>query len=262
MLSRLVSRVVVTTTLHTAYEGELAGAGLDLAEVMSLSDPEAALAASLVRVGRMSAVAAAGHVGTSEQEALDRNHFRALHHLGIIALQRGQPQAAVEVLGRALAVDSRVAECHYNLAFALHALGRSSEAVAHYREAAKLKPQGRVRLVGSVAHDHVVWFYAACDIFAYPYLLDRPWVAVLEAQACGRPVVTMQTDSANLITVEGRTSLLARDLEEFQVHLAALAKDRARCEEMGKAAQEYVAEFHSMETRVRQIENLLLGHYG
>jgi len=36
----------------------------------------------------------------------------------------------------------------------------------------------------------------------------------------------------------------------------------ARCEEMGKAAQEYVAEFHSMETRVRQIENLLLGHYG
>ena len=74
--------------------------------------------------------------------------------------------------------------------------------------------------------------------------------------------VTMQTDSANLITVEGRTSLLAKDLEEFQVHLAALAKDRARCEEMGKAAQEYVAEFHSMETRVRQIENLLLGHYG
>ena len=127
-------------------------------------------------------------------------------------------------------------------------------------EAARLKPKGRVRLVGHVPD--VRWFYAACDIFAYPYLLDRPWVAVLEAQACGRPVVTMQTDSANLITVEGRTSLLAKDLEEFQVHLAALAKDRARCEEMGKAAQEYVAEFHSMETRVRQIENLLLGHYG
>jgi tetratricopeptide (TPR) repeat protein/SAM-dependent methyltransferase len=72
--------------------------------------------------------------------ALDRNHFRSLHHLGMIALQRGQPQAAVEVLNRALAVDARVADCHYNLAFALNALGRPSDAVAHYREAARLKP--------------------------------------------------------------------------------------------------------------------------
>jgi hypothetical protein len=31
---------------------------------------------------------------------------------------------------------------------------------------------------------------------------------------------------------------------------------------MGKAAGEYVAEFHSMETRVKQIENLLLQHHG
>jgi glycosyltransferase involved in cell wall biosynthesis len=127
-------------------------------------------------------------------------------------------------------------------------------------EVAKLKLQERVWLVGQVPD--VRWFYAACDIFAYPYLLDRPWVAVLEAQACGRPVLTMQTDSANLITVEGRTSLLAKDLAEFQGHLAALAKDRVRREQMGKAAGEYVAEFHSMETRVKQIENLLLQHHG
>ena len=31
----------------------------------------------------------------------DRNHFGSLHHLGIIALQRGQPQAAIEPIGRA-----------------------------------------------------------------------------------------------------------------------------------------------------------------
>jgi tetratricopeptide (TPR) repeat protein/SAM-dependent methyltransferase len=72
--------------------------------------------------------------------AIDRDHFRSLNHLGIIALQRGQPQAAVEVLNRAIAVDGRVAECHYNLAFALHALGHRNDAVAHYREAARLKP--------------------------------------------------------------------------------------------------------------------------
>jgi tetratricopeptide (TPR) repeat protein/SAM-dependent methyltransferase len=72
--------------------------------------------------------------------ASDRKHFGSLHHLGIIALQRGQPQAAIDVIGRAIAVNDRVADCHYNMAFALQALGRSNEAVDHYRQATRLKP--------------------------------------------------------------------------------------------------------------------------
>jgi tetratricopeptide (TPR) repeat protein len=72
--------------------------------------------------------------------ASDANHFNSLHHLGIMALQRGQPQAAVDSIGRAIAVNDRVPDCHYNMAFALQALGRLSEAVAHYRRAIELKP--------------------------------------------------------------------------------------------------------------------------
>ena len=72
--------------------------------------------------------------------AADRRHFGSLHHLGIIALQRGQPQAAIEELGRAIAVDDRVADCRYNMAFALQAVGRLQDAVEHYRAAVKLKP--------------------------------------------------------------------------------------------------------------------------
>lgn len=127
------------------------------------------------------------------------------------------------------------------------------------KKVAKLKLEGRVRLAGSVPHEDVRWFYAACDFFAYPVQTDRMFVVILEAQACGRPVVTMQTDSAQLTVDAGRTGLLAKDLEEFQVHMAALASDRARCESMGQAAREYIAKFHSIEIRVRQIEDLLLG---
>jgi tetratricopeptide (TPR) repeat protein/SAM-dependent methyltransferase len=72
--------------------------------------------------------------------ARDGRHFGSLHHLGIIALQRGQPEAAIDMIGRALAVNNRVPDCHYNLAFALQALGRSNEAVGHYQQATKLKP--------------------------------------------------------------------------------------------------------------------------
>ena len=44
--------------------------------------------------------------------AIDRNHVASLHHLGIIALQRGRPQAAVDAIGRAIAIDDGVPEFH------------------------------------------------------------------------------------------------------------------------------------------------------
>jgi amino acid permease len=64
------ARVAVTTTLRTAYEGELDGAGLDLAEVLALSDADAALVASLARSGGASTAEVAARVGRSEAEAL------------------------------------------------------------------------------------------------------------------------------------------------------------------------------------------------
>lgn len=72
--------------------------------------------------------------------AADRRHFGSWHHLGILALQRGQPQAALEPFSHALVVDDRVPECHYNMAYALQQVGRLPEAAAHYRKALALKP--------------------------------------------------------------------------------------------------------------------------
>jgi 1,2-diacylglycerol 3-alpha-glucosyltransferase len=117
----------------------------------------------------------------------------------------------------------------------------------------------RVRLVGSVPHEEVGWFYAACDLYAYPFSEDRPFVAIVEAQAAGRPVVAMRSPSTETIVADGQSGLLADDLKEFETHLAALAADRAWCASMGQAAGDYVATHHSIETRVKQIEALLLG---
>src|SRR5207302_9028295 len=60
-------------------------------------------------------------------------------------------------------------------------------------------------------------------------------------------------------TKEGRTGLLAKDLNEVQARMLALAQDRSRCDEMGRAAAAFVARSFSIEVRVSQIEELLLG---
>lgn len=115
----------------------------------------------------------------------------------------------------------------------------------------------RVRLAGSV--EDVRPYFAACDVYAYPHPLDRIWVSVLEAQACGRPVVTMRTDSGEISVEDGRTGLLARDLAEFRAKLASLTADRARCEGMGEAARDFIARSHTIGVRVGEIEALLAG---
>jgi len=130
------------------------------------------------------------------------------------------------------------------------------------RKASEAAPPGRVRILGPAAHAEMGVFYAACDIYAYPTWKDYTWVSVLEAQSCGRPVVTMRTRSAELSVEDGRTGLLAQDMGEFRTQLAALARDRARRESMGRAAGEYVARAHTMDARVRQMEDLLLGRSG
>lgn len=127
-------------------------------------------------------------------------------------------------------------------------------------EIGRLKLDGRIRLAGSVAHDEIVWFYAACHFYVHPAPTDRAFITVMEAQACGRPVIAMRTNSAELTVDPGRTGLLANNPGEFGALMATLAADRDRCDVMGKAGPDYIAKFHSLETRLDQIEEMLLGN--
>lgn len=124
-------------------------------------------------------------------------------------------------------------------------------------ERARLGLTERVRLTGAVPNPDVHAYYAAADVFAYPYDLDRPWLSGLEAQASGRPVVTMRTGSAEATVYDGRTGLLATNRDEFRALLSELLANRERCETMGRAARDYVAGNHSLDVRVRQLESLL-----
>ena len=120
-------------------------------------------------------------------------------------------------------------------------------------------PKERERLMGSISNEDVPWFYAAADVYAYPHPLDQPWLSLVEAQACGRPVVTMRTESSELLIRHEETGLLAADVDEFQSQLAALLSDAERREAMGRAAYENFTAHHSMERQIDRIEALLLG---
>ena len=71
---------------------------------------------------------------------IDPLHADALHLLGVIALQVGRHELAIEQIRSALRARPTLAEAHCNLGVALAAIGRLQEAVACFRQAMHLKP--------------------------------------------------------------------------------------------------------------------------
>lgn len=94
-------------------------------------------AVSLHRTGRLQAAEAA------YREVLGREPENpdALHLLGVLAAQSGQPDRAAELIRRAIGARPAVAEFHANLALSLRKAGRLDEALPAYRRAAELDPE-------------------------------------------------------------------------------------------------------------------------
>jgi Tfp pilus assembly protein PilF/SAM-dependent methyltransferase len=72
--------------------------------------------------------------------AVDPNHVDSLHLLGVIASHAGRNDAAVDLIGKAIALNDREPAFHSNLGNALQGQGRLDEAAASYRRALALDP--------------------------------------------------------------------------------------------------------------------------
>ena len=68
------------------------------------------------------------------------DHADSLNNLGLLALQGGNPSAAAELIGRAIELNDRAAEYHYNISLAWRALNRMDQAAGHLERAAALRP--------------------------------------------------------------------------------------------------------------------------
>jgi predicted O-linked N-acetylglucosamine transferase (SPINDLY family) len=68
------------------------------------------------------------------------NNVDALHLLGMIALQVGQHDAAIELIRRAIALNPRVPDYHNNLGMGYLGKAQHTAAVASFRTAMQLKP--------------------------------------------------------------------------------------------------------------------------
>ena len=70
----------------------------------------------------------------------DPRQLDCLYFLGMIALQDGRPNEAVDLIGQAIAANDKIAAHHAGIAEAYAVLGGRDNALAHYRKAVALEP--------------------------------------------------------------------------------------------------------------------------
>ena len=72
--------------------------------------------------------------------AMQPAHFNALHLSGLIAVESNNPELGIELINKAIKIDSTNAAAHSNLGNVLMKLRRLEEAIASYDRAVKIKP--------------------------------------------------------------------------------------------------------------------------
>ncbi len=70
--------------------------------------------------------------------------------------------------------------------------------------------RGKIQyLSGAFSHDFMAWLIAACDIYAAPSRLEGFGMIQMEAEACGRPVISINVGGPADTIVHGETGFLA-----------------------------------------------------
>lgn len=157
----------------------------------------------------------------------------------ILAVGNLQPRKNLPRLLQAYAELKRHDEAVPGLVLAGKALWRESDL---YRMATALGLAGAIVFTGYVPDDDLVALYSGALCFVYPSLYEGFGLPVLEAMACGTPVIASATSS--LPEVVGDAALLVDplDVAELARAIRRLIDDdtlRARLRSMGRARAAY-----------------------
>jgi glycosyltransferase involved in cell wall biosynthesis len=115
----------------------------------------------------------------------------------------------------------------------------------------------RVHFAGE--RDDVRPFLAAARALCLSSIDESQPIAILEAMAAGRPVVATRVGGVPEMLEDGRTGLLvpARDANALAEALRRVVADAGWCARAGEAAQARVARDYSIQSRARQIEDMI-----
>lgn len=115
----------------------------------------------------------------------------------------------------------------------------------------------RARFLDWIDHDEVLRLMARCDLLLFPSAWGEPLSRVLlEACACGAPILAMPTGGTPDIIIDGESGALAATVSGFARRLAELIERPAERRALGDGARRLAAQRFAPGVVARQVENL------
>ena len=102
---------------------------------------------------------------------------------------------------------------------------------------------GRIKVLGYVKREWLPFLYARAEIFVYPSMYEGFGMPVVEAMACGTPVIT--TNVSSLPEAAGDAALLVdpKSVEELAAAIEKLLDDKELCDAMIERGHLHAAQF-------------------
>jgi glycosyltransferase involved in cell wall biosynthesis len=114
-----------------------------------------------------------------------------------------------------------------------------------------------VRFTGWLARPGVLGWLRHASVLVFPSTWPEPLSRVLlEAAALGLPIAAMDTGGTGEIVDDGRTGLLARDVDELAGAVARLRRDPDLRARLGRAAEEHALARFDSSAVVARVESL------
>lgn len=114
------------------------------------------------------------------------------------------------------------------------------------------------RLVGNVPNAELPGLLNSCDIFVLPSLYEGHPKALLEAMACGLPVIGTRVAGTREVIQDGENGILCEtDAASIRSAVDRLINDAALREKLGKAARSFIEKHFALD-RVVELEMSML----
>ncbi len=126
-------------------------------------------------------------------------------------------------------------------------------------------------IVGEFAHDFIVGLISICDIYAAPSRHEGFGLPLVEAQMCGKPVVSVAATAVQETVIHGQTGWLAKvdpDAHDTRAHvgdlsdyLKRLISNKAERESMGKKAAQHAYANYRPEVIAKRLLEIIATKY-
>ncbi len=117
-----------------------------------------------------------------------------------------------------------------------------------------------VRFEGYVPHDQLKEYYHAADMFVIPSLIEGHPKVLLEAMACGLPVIGTDVEGTKeIITHECNGLLCSTDTDSIRIAVDRLLEDPELAERLGENARRLIAQEYDLKTLLSRETALMEG---